>query len=1200
MSFLGACRKNKHGVSRSILDKLLDRFEHRVTLDSIMTSVPPIFSPSDPPNMQGTLSQDPPTLKVVESSKNTSKGSVERSLTPIGSPKQNCRHISDHKEKVGLENLPNRRSVDSGCGDGGAGPLDVRCGRGKGGGVGPVDGKSGRADVPSSAHSGTGSGVMPNRKDSADPVPSFHDNKDTAKEQQDTKGGVRSEVGKKSKKKAPVFNKAPRFVKNEEEEGVVTEVKGETTGDGSSVKAGFKGVAEDIATMKTVTMETVTVRVASKDNVTIDTPHGKGGVGVIGEGRKVKNTVAKSANVAEVDEDMTNDQWDSSEEVDLLEEEDEGVGGDEEEGEDEGEGEEVVMDASKEETQHETEDGAKDTDDEVASGLASGLVMGLAVKMIGTGSLSSLSPSEGGSGDREGDPEDTPHVWKPSKDFPCIGMKRSKYSPALRGALADTLHPKYQLEGEVDERNFPLGYQRLLVKQLVAQHRGICALAEDQLNPKRQDFVSMLCLLERSKVDGCHSYLPDVVVEQVFKDRPLMPSLHSKVRSVLGETGMGLLDNNYWNQTPKRQSHLLKIAAAASARSKEAESDVVVAMGSSHDLCEDDPAIVTMSAESANILAESAKTVVGVAPISIEDPSILQISQTLATAKTKPVPVKSSAVDNVYDSEDPLPKKDLPTVFPSALPSNSYAGGQDKLGDLFAGAGGSGLGAVSAKRSPALDKLQTPQSPTAALWGGGQRSSDVGVTKGCGLHMSAIVSSSDRHLRSHDSNVKSCDSGVKSHDFAEKFSLQQLMASSKDAHLADSGINAVLEVGSNVIEENQFRSKSGHVDKSRYGDDEGGPLCSSPAPSLEKWVWQERPTSAESWPESWSDRDTDDHNTADSTTTAIFADSATTSFADSAIASTTMHPAPEQTLFIDTHSPLDLPGSQITPSPLNLPGPLDPPGSQVNPSPLNLPGGELGTLDPPGSRLAKTTEDTDLAFLVECFPDLEEPYLQQLLLCNHGDVEGALSMALLSVTSTPLSPVQSHAYFGYDYGMESQESVSSSEDHVKENSSTSLDQSKSADDADNTANDGEIARALQDGMDDNVGGFSAHVRVGTEGVDAHDEDMLYLEDDVVPVDDTDDEEIARLLQEELDQEGGAYDDAWPDVGGLHLESSVRDQPLDPEKHRVGVAREDGGVMGSEFDGEDDDNLVLKLTPSLALQLQLLFGSIEDRLPIKGM
>ena len=40
-------------------------------------------------------------------------------------------------------------------------------------------------------------------------------------------------------------------------------------------------------------------------------------------------------------------------------------------------------------------------------------------------------------------------------------------------------------------------------------------------------------------------------------------------------------------------------------------------------------------------------------------------------------------------------------MFPSALPGNSGAGGQDKLGDLFAafaGAGGNGLGAVSAKR----------------------------------------------------------------------------------------------------------------------------------------------------------------------------------------------------------------------------------------------------------------------------------------------------------------------------------------------------------------------------------------------------------------------------------------------------------------------------------------------------------------------
>ena len=1249
-------------MTRSVLDRLLDRFEHRVTVDSIMASASPPDSPPD--HRSPNISHDPPTLKVAAgSSKNTLKeSSVQRSLTPKGSPKQN-RQVSDNKEKVGPDNLPNRKRADSGEGEG---PPNGRSGRGKGGGVGSVDGKGGRRrveslDVPSSAHVGTGSDAMPNRKDSGGSASSFHDNKDVAKEQHTNE---RSEVVKKVKKKGPSFNKAPRFVKSEE--GVAPEVKGETTADGRSVKtafesmADFEGVAENTATVETVTMETATVGVASKDN---DKSGGQGGVGVIGEGRKIKNAVSKSANVAEVDEDMTNDQWDSSEEVDLLEE---GEEGEEEEGV-------FEIDASKEEAQHESEGSAGETGDDIISSGASGLAVGLAVKTTRT---SSLSPLEGSGGDGEESSEDNPHhMWRPSKDFPCVRMKRSKYSPALQGALADTLHQKYQLEGEVDERNFPLGYQRLLVTQLVTQHRAMCALAENQLNPKKKDFVSMLCLLERSKVDGCHSSLPDIVVEQVFKDRPLVPSLRSKVRSVLGETEMGLLSSNYWNQTQKKQSQLLKIAAAASARSQVAESEVIVATGSSHDLCEDDPAIVTMSAESAKILAESAKTVVGVAPVVIEDPSILQISQTLTTAKTTPIK-NLVEEDRVSDSEDPLPKKDLPTVFPSALPGNSGAGGQDKLGDLFAafaGAGGSGLGAVSAKRNPVLDKPQTsPQSPTAALWEGGQRSSDVGVAKGSGLHMSAVVSSSDRHERTHDTGVRTHDTGVRSHDTgvrshdtgvrshdAEKFSLQQLIASSsKDTHLADAGINAApLEVGSNVTDENQFRSKSRPVDKSKSksgdngGDDEGAPPCSSPAHSLEKWVWQDRPTSAELWPESWSDRDTDDSTPADSATTvtatfadsatttvtatfadsaatvtatfadsatttatATFADSATTSFADPAIiasASTTIHPTPEH-----THSPLDPPGSQNTLTPLNLLAdklsPLDPPGSQVGPSPLGV---EPGPLHSPESlRSADMMGDTNLAFLVECFPDLEESYLQQLLLRNHGDVEGALSMALLS--ATPLSPMRSHTYFSYDYGygMESQDSLSSGEENTKENSSTSLDQSRSADDTENldsTADDEEIAKALQDEVIS-----TNNLYEGTEDINACNEGALYLENAGVAVDDTDDEEIARLLQEELDQEeGGAYE-VWPSKGVPHLESGVGDQPLDPEEHKVGVALEehkvgvalkehkvgvaleDKGVI--EFDGEDDDNLVLKLTPSLALQLQVLFGSIEDYLPVKGV
>lgn len=1167
-----------------MLEKLLDRFEHRVSVESILKSERPEAIPSDkgddlsvPQTSEGSNQPVPQTskksnLSIAQASRSnfsspqTSRGADDARTSPQLpshkrgrlSPRQGSKFPKERREGSdyrGNKDRGNRESSsDKKYGSGvvaeGRGTVGTD-GRGTVGaeGCGAVGegstGGEGRGEDMGKIVDSVVRGVTPNSGlGSIEPGPHTREllipfnEHHAAPTTMEGMSGKSTEVGllagRKSKQKV-----LKAFASGDNGEvGVVSEVKGEKYG----VTYG-NGKPKIVVTKKTAAEDK---SVMNKNGVAMDTSTGRAKVGVIGEGRTKRRVIGAKQGANEKGEwsgtkkgsesdaeDLTNDQWDSSEEVDLL-----GEGESDEESD-------VDLTAMERDV---SKDGAKDNNMDLEAEIEEGgAFVGSKgqrkeseLESVGdqSGKATPLSPDQWQSGSNGAD------MWKPHSDLFPSSKKRAKYSSVLEGALASTQHPKYSLQGEIDERNFSLSHQNLLVGQLMSEHRSVCALAEELVNPRNDDVVSLKCLLESSKINSFHSYLPDGVVEQVLKDRGLVPSL----RSLIG--GKMQMDSESSNQTSKRHSKLLKIASAS------AESRKIASLAGDLGEDGDDPAIVhKITITPASDVAESAKVppaaVMSKVPARdvsavVDDPSIVSISSDSLPHALKSKPVTTSAAESTrtsgYDSEDPLPNGHVPSVFPSALPSTDGYSNKN-LGDLFAAFSSEGVGGngVSAKKSSVQEEFLTPpQSPVAALWegcvvtNGGKNSGTMELDSGVsptklsavsvkvsseteGAKRSAEVAKTGRlstSRKSHHKSATSHDQSVKLHDTVTDFKklsvqeLEQLMASSEEAYFsADSGDNA----GSNLTEEAPFHSKNGL--KSEFESSASGVEAEdNTLPTLEKWVWQKGPSSMESW--------SPGSNSA-------AADSAT---ADSAIALPTSS---------DDANPSEATGDEKLTSGA-LGGMLeDDPGAQYSEAPVE-----------PGA---------DLVFLVECFPDLEEGYLEQLLLQNHENVEETVSMALLSTTAaTSLSPLSGHAYFGYGYETQTSDESSKSVGEI------------SANDFEVTANDEVLARALQEKLDHE----NRSSGVADEGV-------LHLDNSGLHLGRKDDEEIARILQEELDHS---------DTETKHDNVTLNDygQPLG---NNAGVRYlEEVTTVDAE-----DDNLVLKLTPSLARQLQNLFGPIQQHL-----
>ena len=184
--------------------------------------------------------------------------------------------------------------------------------------------------------------------------------------------------------------------------------------------------------------------------------------------------------------------------------------------------------------------------------------------------------------------------------------------------------------------------------------------------------------------------------------------------------------------------------------------------------------------------------------------------------------------------------------------------------------------------------------------------------------------------------------------------------------------------------------------------------------------------------------------------------------------------------------------------------------------------------------VAKGTQhspQSDLSFLVECFPDLSRPFLNLLLQQSSGNVEEAVSTALLS---TVVSPTDPGGAGGRSFNWA-------------------------------PPTPGQLGRGDTDlygcGLFNGSSALSvtseSEIEGGAEEIDDEDECM-------------DDEEIARIIQEQLNLDAGSS----------------------------GLTAVDGRER--EEEGEEDDNLVLRLSCSLATQLQQMFGSVDKHLPVEGV
>ena len=215
-----------------------------------------------------------------------------------------------------------------------------------------------------------------------------------------------------------------------------------------------------------------------------------------------------------------------------------------------------------------------------------------------------------------------------------------------------------------------------------------------------------------------------------------------------------------------------------------------------------------------------------------------------------------------------------------------------------------------------------------------------------------------------------------------------------------------------------------------------------------------------------------------------------------------------------------------------------------------------------GSHTAESGGDGeagDLGFLRECFPDLDANYLEQLYHHCGGDVEAAVSRALLGY---------SYPHAGNEVGTEDTNSNISSSGFTREHAPWVQADDDVAQDTKNITQ--QVLEYLH--------GDSEGMTFGQLGR----EQFNVTETDVHP-DCVDDEEIARQLQQELNLE---LQNSPP----RHSPGPPPQPP--PEEQRTPPAKEGEAP-------ESDDNLVLKLTPSLALQLQEMFGSVTELLPFPG-
>lgn len=283
------------------------------------------------------------------------------------------------------------------------------------------------------------------------------------------------------------------------------------------------------------------------------------------------------------------------------------------------------------------------------------------------------------------------------------------------------------------------------------------------------------------------------------------------------------------------------------------------------------------------------------------------------------------------------------------------------------------------------------------------------------------------------------------------------------------------------------------------------------------------------------------------------------------------------------------------------------------------------------------TVEEDLIFLAECFPDLELSYLRLLLNRCSGDVEKVVSHAVLS-SLNPVSPQREFTGFHFISTAESSlpssdtetsstlSSVGYASDQVSDNDEILDDKVEEGGKLRDIESATEVLERLQFG-DTEPSGFDLQLNKqgppATENFSTETLEGLESPDECI-----DDGEIAKLLQEQLNLEASEERSMAADTtlraeshGGLHeyqegnepratdnvtlpsdnlpLTEVEAPQAVIPDT-TSGGEREIGGVEeGGSLADRTEDNLVLKLTPSLARQLQDMFGAVRGHLLPKG-
>ena len=1343
-------RKNKHGVTRFVLDKMLERFEHRVSIETILLSEPPSQAPPTRKSEEATAAVATPTPNETVSSKGSlnvqqpaptglrNSGGLSPRLGRASSERDGQElHESTRRREGALKSSQEAKKLTERQDEAQKKSQEAKkltehvereeevktCTVGSGGGSmtrraisdSRTDSSSnGTKDRDTKDHTQqkgvAGGAPIREHLDSSDVV---HKTGTAGVE----RGGESGLYGRKSKKKQlpSSFNKAPRFSKEDNKAEGVCEAKGEERQGAETSRSGQ-------------------VRSRTQDG------RNKTAEGAAAKGRDARLTGRKSCGTASVGgEDLTMEQWDSSEEMDLSDEGEgrEGCGLEEDNkkeettGNDNADHEIIVvkengsLDQNKDSTQMPRPSFESDTVP-LAPKDECGGVLGVCVATTST--------------DQElsGPRFDPTLIFRISSGAGERG--RGSGRGLLKGAVDSTLHRKYVLEGELDERQlYSLKSQRLLMSQLIAERRSLCALAEDMINPpplplpslspsikpftsssssnipststlspslipstsskpststlsipstsssspslstkpspsplspspppscssRGSELSSLTCMLEKMKVGGCHTFVSDEVVAQMFANTgQLLPRPFPVPHFLQQDPSLAELDQiPDWTKPRKKTSKLLKIV---SERRREGERGrgveapdvlgvVLEVSGGRGSVCDGkvvngDSGVAAFS-KGERTAGESRTSLVSGAGGGSE---IMGVG--VASKSVSPLDSTVSG-HNKMDSDDPLPEsRTTPSVFPSALPSGSL----DNLFSAFAPPTSAQLININAVTSQ-RDSLATPpqSSPTTARreemsesdWSkpmsregkshdsvkhGGTSDSAVAsdVESGRGLLLQAtpppkvpsnldvLFGSSmanDGHSKwSHDQVLESHD---KSHSSKKLLSVQeleqQMTTDSDEATFHSNGAqfhSDVAQFHSNGVIENGMAPISGmcvlpplsvamptqtFITTTANGGVAGVPSnsprllpypSSSPLPpSLEPWPWPNTsPTSLESWSPGSHASSHKEHIT------------------------------------FTAHASRTKLGGDPLPTDDSLPGYLGPPfeDAAAEGFKLDVSGASSGCEVPEGS---------DLAFLQECFPDLDSTYLQQLLNRTSGNMEDAVSVALLTMVPLSLSSSLSssgqhsghadHAYFvARSWLLESQ----TSEESAFSASSSSVPSAAAGNSA---------------GIDAVVSSTSLD-SYHCQHPDPSQEASSLAGLDIIPTltsvpaslpslpptieDTSNDEEIARALQETLDKEqplgtekplaesvdggGVLYLESGSDASkGKVMKSEVEEAgasvlPLTNGVHHLESVEVVGGSGGVAGGCGEEENLLLRLTPSLARQLQELFGSIADHLPTPG-